>query len=98
MKNRIIMGSMHTGIEDGPKPAERLAAYFVKRVKGGVSMIIIGGISPHTRGGYGAKLTGPEVVAIHREVTQAVYAADPEVNICMQLLHSGPLAGVTSLP
>ena len=94
VKNRIIMGSMHTGLEDGPEPAKRLAAYFVERVNGGVGMIITGGISPHPAGGYGAKLTGPEEVAMHREVTQAVHAADPDVKICMQILHSGALAGV----
>jgi NADH:flavin oxidoreductases, Old Yellow Enzyme family len=94
VKNRIIMGSMHTGLEDGSEPAKRLSAYFVERVKGGVGMIITGGISPHPSGGYGAKLTNAEEVAMHREVTQAVHAADPEVKICMQILHSGPLAGV----
>lgn len=94
VKNRIIMGSMHTGLEDGSEPAKRLAAYFTERVKGGVGMIITGGIAPHPSGGQGAKLTGPEEVAMHREVTSAVHAADPEVKICMQILHSGPLAGV----
>lgn len=94
IKNRIIMGSMHTGLEDGPEPATRLAAFFVERVKGGVGMIITGGISPHPSGGRGAKLTGPEEVAMHRKVTHAVHAADPDVKICMQILHSGPLASV----
>ena len=94
VKNRIIMGSMHTGLEDGPEPAKRLAAYFTERVKGGVGMIITGGISPHPSGGQGAKLTNAAEVAMHREVTEAVHAADPEVKICMQILHSGPLAGV----
>ena len=94
VKNRIIMGSMHTGLEDGPEPAKRLAAYFTERVKGGVGMIITGGISPHPSGGQGAKLTNAAEVAMHREVTEAVHAADPDVKICMQILHSGPLAGV----
>lgn len=94
VKNRIIMGSMHTGLEDGPEPAKRLAAYFTERVKGGVGMIITGGISPHPSGGQGAKLTNGAEVAMHREVTEAVHAADPDVKICMQILHSGPLAGV----
>ncbi|MFN3863738.1 MAG: FAD-dependent oxidoreductase [Erythrobacter sp.] len=94
VKNRIIMGSMHTGLEDGPEPARRLAAYFTERVKGGVGMIITGGIAPHATGGYGAKLTNAEEAAMHRAVTSAVHAADPDVKICMQILHSGPLAGV----
>ncbi len=93
IKNRILMGSMHTGLEDVPDAAERLAAYFVERVKGGVGMIITGGISPNSEGGRGAKLSTPEEVPMHRHVTDAVHAAGPDVKICMQILHSGPLAG-----
>jgi 2,4-dienoyl-CoA reductase (NADPH2) len=94
LKNRIIMGSMHSGLEDVPNAAERLSAYFVERVKGGVGMIITGGITPHHSGGRGAKLSEAGDVSMHREVTQAVHAADPEVKICMQILHSGPMANV----
>ena len=94
LKNRIIMGSMHSGLEDVPNAAERLSAYFVERVKGGVGMIITGGITPHHSGGRGAKLSEANEVPMHREVTQAVHAADPEVKICMQILHSGPMANV----
>ncbi len=93
LKNRILMGSMHTGLEDVPDAGERLAAYFVERVRGGVGMIITGGITPHPSGGKGAKLSEPCEVAMHRQVTEAVHAADPDVKICMQILHSGPLAG-----
>ena len=57
LKNRIIMGSMHSGLEDVPDAAQRLSAYFVERVKGGVGMIITGGITPHPSGGKGAKLS-----------------------------------------
>ncbi|RQW45883.1 NADPH-dependent 2,4-dienoyl-CoA reductase [Novosphingobium sp. LASN5T] len=92
LKNRIIMGSMHTGLEDVPDAAERLAAYFVDRVKGGVGTIITGGIAPHVTGGVGAKLSEPSEVPLHRHVTDAVHAADPDVKICMQILHTGPLA------
>lgn len=88
------MGSMHTGLEDVPDAGERLAAYFVERVRGGVGMIITGGIAPHPSAGRGAKLSEPSEVAMHRQVTDAVHAADPEVKICMQILHSGPLAAV----
>jgi 2,4-dienoyl-CoA reductase (NADPH2) len=94
VKNRIIMGSMHSGLEDVPDAAERLSAYFVERVKGGVGMIITGGITPHPSGGRGAKLSEPDEVPMHRAVTDAVHAADPEVKICMQILHSGPIANV----
>ncbi len=93
LKNRILMGSMHTGLEDVPNAAERLSAYFAERAKGGVGMIITGGIGPHETAGMGAKLITPLDVALHREVTDAVHAADADVKICMQILHSGPLAG-----
>jgi len=95
VKNRIIMGSMHSGLEDVPNAAERLSAYFVERVKGGVGMIITGGITPHASGGRGAKLSEPDEVPMHRAVTDAVHAADPDVKICMQILHSGPIATVS---
>ena len=94
LKNRILMGSMHTGLEDGPDAAERLSAYFAERARGGVGMIITGGITPHESGGKGAKLTGTDEVPMHRAVTDAVHAADPDVKICMQILHSGSLANV----
>ena len=93
IKNRILMGSMHTGLEDLPDAGPRLAAYFVERVKGGVGMIITGGIGPHETAGMGAKLITPQDVALHKQVTEAVHAADPDVKICMQILHTGPLAG-----
>lgn len=94
VKNRIIMGSMHSGLEDVPDAAARLSAYFVERVKGGVGMIITGGITPHPSGGRGAKLSTPDEVPMHRQVTDAVHGADPDVKICLQILHSGPLANV----
>lgn len=94
LKNRIIMGSMHSGLEDVPNAAERLSAYFVERVRGGVGMIITGGITPHASGGKGAKLSELSEVPMHRAVTEAVHAADPQVKICMQILHSGSIANV----
>ncbi len=92
LKNRILMGSMHTGLEEAPGGFERLAAYFTERVRGGVGMIMTGGIPPNEEGGFGAKLSTREEAAQHRIVTRAVHAADPEVRICMQILHTGPLA------
>ena len=94
LKNRIIMGSMHSGLEDVPNAAERLSAYFVERVRGGVGMIITGGITPHASGGKGAKLSELSEVPMHRAVTDAVHVADPQVKICMQILHSGSIANV----
>jgi 2,4-dienoyl-CoA reductase (NADPH2) len=93
LRNRILMGSMHTGLEDIEGGFERMAAYFAARARGGVGMIITGGISPNWEGGGGAKLSTPEEAAQHRIVTDAVHAADPQVKICLQILHAGPLAG-----
>ncbi|MEH6634704.1 MAG: NADPH-dependent 2,4-dienoyl-CoA reductase [Halioglobus sp.] len=92
LKNRAIMGSMHTGLEEADNGFERMAAYFAERARGGVGMIITGGISPNEEGGHGAKLATAEEAAQHRVITEAVHDADPEVKICMQILHAGPLA------
>ncbi len=93
LKNRILMGSMHTGLEDVPGWAERQAAYFAERALGGVGMIITGGIGPNIEAtGGGAKLSTIEESDQHRIVTDAVHAADPDVKICLQILHAGPLA------
>jgi 2,4-dienoyl-CoA reductase (NADPH2) len=92
IKNRAIMGSMHTGLEEAENGFERMAAYFVERALGGVGMIITGGISPNEEGGSGAKLSTAEEAQQHRLVTEAVHSAAPDVKICMQILHAGPLA------
>jgi 2,4-dienoyl-CoA reductase (NADPH2) len=92
LRNRAIMGSMHTGLEEAQDGFERMAAYFVERARGGVGMIITGGISPNEEGGHGAKLATAGEAAQHRIITDAVHRADPEVKICMQILHAGPLA------
>ncbi|MDH4385756.1 MAG: NADPH-dependent 2,4-dienoyl-CoA reductase [Caulobacter sp.] len=92
LKNRVIMGSMHTGLEDIPGGFERQAAYFAERARGGVGMIITGGIGPNHEAGGGAKLETLEEAAEHRTVTEAVHAADPDVKICLQILHAGSLA------
>lgn len=92
LKNRVLMGSMHTGLEDGIDAGPRMAAYFAERARGGVGMIITGGIAPNATAGRGAKLTNADEVAVHREVTDAVHAADADVKICMQILHTGALA------
>ena len=92
IKNRAIMGSMHTGLEEAENGFERMAAYFTERARGGVGMIITGGISPNEEGGHGAKLATAEEAAQHRIVTEAVHNAAADVKICMQILHAGPLA------
>ncbi len=91
LKNRVLMGSMHTGLEEAANGFERMAEYFAERARGGVGMIITGGIAPNLEGGTGAKLSTPEEAAQHRIITDTVHAADPDVKICMQILHSGPL-------
>ena len=93
LKNRVLMGSMHTGLEETEHGFERLAAYYAERAKGGVGMIITGGISPNLEAsGAGVKLSTPEEAAEHSLITKAVHAADPDVKICLQILHSGPMA------
>tara|TARA_R100000306_G_scaffold62565_2_gene73635 strand:- start:10025 stop:12034 length:2010 start_codon:yes stop_codon:yes gene_type:complete len=93
LKNRMLMGSMHTGLEESPNGFNRMAAYFAERAKGGVGLIVTGGIGPNEEGcvAQGAsKLTTPEEVAKHRIVTDAVHAYDGK--ICMQILHAGRYA------
>ncbi|MFP6598460.1 MAG: NADPH-dependent 2,4-dienoyl-CoA reductase [Candidatus Hydrogenedentota bacterium] len=96
LKNRAVMGSMHTGLEEAENGFVRLASYYAERARGGVGMIITGGIAPNGEGGAGSKLASEEDVALHQLVTDAVHDADPEVKICMQILHTGPLS--TSRP
>lgn len=95
LKNRILMGSMHTMLEEMPGGFERMAAYFAERAAGGVGMIITGGISPNEVGlptpGL-AKLSTPEEARQHRLVTERVHATAPDCKICMQILHVGRYA------
>ena len=91
LKNRVLMGSMHTGLEDIPGGMTRQAAYFAERARGGVGMIITGGIGPNREAGMG-KLSTLEECEAHKQVTAAVHAADPDVKICLQILHAGSLA------
>ncbi len=93
LKNRILMGSMHTGLEEAPDGFARMAEYFAERARGGVGMIITGGIAPNLEAGVGGKLSTAAEAAQHRLITSAVHAADAEVKICLQILHTGALAG-----
>ena len=93
LKNRSIMGSMHTGLEEMEGGFERMAAYFAERAANGIGMIITGGIAPNFESSRGGATMSSEAEADqHRLVTEAVHAADPDVKICMQILHPGPLA------
>ena len=92
LKNRVLMGSMHTGLEDGNKH-NRLAAYFAERARGGVGLIITGGYAPNRAGWvkpFAGKLTTSGEAAKHREVTRAVHAEDGK--IALQILHAGRYA------
>ncbi|WP_044875005.1 NADPH-dependent 2,4-dienoyl-CoA reductase [Pseudomonas sp. LFM046] len=93
LKNRTLMGSMHTGLEEKPNGFERMAAYFAERARGGVGLMVTGGIGPNAEGGVyagAAKLTTVEEAEKHRIVTRAVHEAGGK--ICMQILHAGRYA------
>ena len=82
LKNRVIMGSMHTGLEEAPDGFERLAAYFAERAEGEVGLIVTGGFSPNREGcvaEHAAQLSTPEEAERHRIVTSAVHAAGGKI-------------------
>ena len=90
LRNRILMGSMHTGLEDKAADFPKLAAYFAERAEGGAGMIVTGGFAPNMVGWlkpFGGKLSWPWEARPHRQLTQAVHAH--EGKICLQLLHAG---------
>lgn len=90
LPNRVLMGSMHTGLEDKAADFDKLAVYFAERARGGVGLIVTGGIAPSIEGWlkpFGGRLSMPWHVARHRKVTDAVHAEGGR--ICMQILHAG---------
>ncbi len=93
LKNRVLMGSMHTNLEERPNGFERLAAFYAERARGQVGLIVTGGIAPNVEGvvfkGAG-KLTTDEEVEHHKVITDAVHKEDGK--ICMQILHTGRYA------
>ncbi|WP_207914969.1 NADPH-dependent 2,4-dienoyl-CoA reductase [Luteimonas arsenica] len=93
LRNRVLMGSMHTGLEDRRADFPKLAAYFAERAAGGVGLMVTGGFAPGMDGWlkpFAGKLTRRWEVARHREVTAAVHTHDAK--ICLQLLHAGRYA------
>ena len=102
LKNRVLMGSMHTGLEEAPNGFVRLAAFFAARARGGVGMIVTGGFSPNLSGRvhpHASQLSFPWQVGKHRLVTDAVHAEGGK--IALQILHAGrygyhPLAAAPS--
>ena len=93
LRNRVLMGSMHTGLEDRAADFPKLASYLAERAKGGVGLIVTGGIAPNLRGWvkpFAGKLSWPWEVRRHRLLTDAVHAEGGK--ICMQILHAGRYA------
>mgnify|MGYP003895159937 FL=1 len=89
LKNRVVMGSMHLGLEEAEHGFERMAAFYAERAAGGVALIVTGGIGPNAEGGVGigaAVMTTPQEAAEHLLVTDAVHAAGGK--IAMQILHT----------
>jgi len=90
LPNRILMGSMHTGLEDKSSDYDKLAAYFAERARGGVGLMVTGGIAPSIQGWlkpFGGRLSMPWHVARHRKLTRTVHAEGGK--LCMQILHAG---------
>ncbi|GAB3588321.1 FAD-dependent oxidoreductase [Calidifontibacter terrae] len=90
LPNRVVMGSMHTGMEDRAKHADEWAAYFAERARGGVALMITGGTAPNRQGWllpFGSSLARKGQLAHHRKVTDAVHEAGGK--IALQILHAG---------
>jgi len=93
LRNRVLMGSMHTGLEDRKHDFPRLAAYFAERAAGGVALIVTGGFAPNFEGWltpFASRLAWPWEARKHRQVTDAVHGHGAK--ICLQLLHAGRYA------
>jgi 2,4-dienoyl-CoA reductase (NADPH2) len=93
LKNRVLMGSMHVGLEEAKDGFQRMAAFYAERARGGVGLIVTGGIAPNDRARPmpgGAAMTTQAEADKHKVVTQAVHEAGGK--ICMQILHFGRYA------
>ena len=90
LKNRVLMGSMHTGLEDGRKHFDRMAAYFAERARGGVGLIVTGGFAPNIEGWskpFAGTLATSGAARRHQTITRAVHAEGAK--IALQILHTG---------
>lgn len=93
LKNRVLMGSMHTGLEEAADGPERMAAFYAERAKGGVGLMVTGGIAPNAAGRIyedAAMLADEADLPRHTPITEAVHAAGGK--ICLQILHAGRYA------
>ena len=98
LRNRALMGSMHTNLEEADNGFERLAAFYGERARGGVGLIVTGGISPNEEGAvfqHAAKMETSAESDQHKIVTEAVHEAGGK--ICMQILHAGRYAYAPTL-
>lgn len=90
LPNRVLMGSMHTGLEDHARDFGKLAEYFSARARGGVGLMVTGGFAPNIQGWlkpFGSRLGSRRQVRAHRRITESVHRASGR--ICLQILHSG---------
>jgi 2,4-dienoyl-CoA reductase (NADPH2) len=90
LKNRVLMGSMHTGLEDKAKDFPKLAAYFAERARGGVGLIVTGGFAPNVEGWltpFGSRMASSGAARSHRIITDEVHQAGGK--IALQILHAG---------
>jgi len=90
LRNRVLMGSMHTGLEDDPAQFPRLAEYFAERARGEVGLIVTGGFAPNIEGWlapFSSRLSTARAATRHRPITQAVHAEGGK--IALQILHAG---------
>lgn len=90
LKNRILMGSMHTGLEENPNDATKLAQFYAQRAAAGVALIVTGGISPNKQGvllPHAATLMSENQLTTHQLVTDAVHQQGGK--IALQILHTG---------
>jgi 2,4-dienoyl-CoA reductase (NADPH2) len=93
LRNRVVMGAMHTGYEESPEGLQRLASFYAERAAGGVGLIVTGGFSPNTAGcpfDQASQMSSPAHVEAHRPITQAVHQSGGK--ILLQLLHAGRYA------
>lgn len=93
LKNRVLMGSMHTGLEEEKQSAEKLSAFYAERARGGVGLIVTGGIAPNFWGRlspFASQLSFFWQVSHHKKVTDAVHQAGGK--IALQILHAGRYA------
>lgn len=93
LRNRVVMGSMHTGLEDRAGDTAKLAEYFAERARGGVGLIITGGYAPNRTGWllpFASQLVSSAEARRHRRITGAVHEADGK--ILLQILHAGRYA------